>query len=56
VKYENGYLLAGSNSILNRLKNYFSLLLNAHKFTDVRQIEIYTAEPLVLIQAEGETL
>jgi hypothetical protein len=32
---------------LNRWKNYFSKLLNVHRVSDVRQIEIHTAEPLV---------
>jgi hypothetical protein len=42
---ENGDLLADSH-ILNRWRNY-SQLLNAHRVSDVRQTEIYTAEPLV---------
>jgi hypothetical protein len=33
---------------LNRWKNYFSQLLNVHRVSDVRQIEIHTAKPLVL--------
>jgi hypothetical protein len=28
-------------------KNYFSQLLNVHRVSNVRQIEIHTAEPLV---------
>jgi hypothetical protein len=40
-------LLAVSHSILNRWKNYFSQLLNAHNVSDVRQIEVHTAKPLV---------
>jgi hypothetical protein len=44
---ENGDLLADSNIILNRWKSYFSQLLNVHNISDVRQIEIHTAEPLV---------
>jgi hypothetical protein len=32
---------------LNRWKNYFCQLLNVHGVNDVRQTEIYTAEPLV---------
>jgi hypothetical protein len=32
---------------LNRWKKYFSQLLNVHRVTDVRQIEIYKAGPLV---------
>jgi hypothetical protein len=47
VKDENGDLLADSHNILNTRKNYFSQLLNLHRFSDVRQIEIHTAEPLV---------
>jgi hypothetical protein len=34
-------------NILNRWKNCFSLLLNVHNVSDVRQIEVHTAEPLV---------
>jgi hypothetical protein len=30
---------------LNRWKNYFSQLLNVHRVSDVRQIEIHTSEP-----------
>ncbi|PNF19615.1 hypothetical protein B7P43_G03232 [Cryptotermes secundus] len=47
VKDENGDLLADSHNILNRWKNYFSQLLNVHRVSDVRQIEIDTAEPLI---------
>jgi hypothetical protein len=32
----NGDLLADSHNILNRLKNYFSRLLNVHNGSDVR--------------------
>jgi hypothetical protein len=46
VQDANGDLLAGSH-ILNKWKNYFSQLLNVHRVSDVRQIEIHTAEPLV---------
>jgi hypothetical protein len=46
VKVENGDLLADFH-ILNTWKNYFSQLLNVHSISDVRQIEIHTAEPLV---------
>jgi hypothetical protein len=46
VKDENGDLLADSCNILNRWKNY-SQLLNLHRVTVVRQMEIRTAEPLV---------
>jgi hypothetical protein len=34
VKDENGDLLADSHNILNRWKNYFSQLLNAHNVND----------------------
>jgi hypothetical protein len=33
--------------MLNRWKNYFSQLLNAYNVSDVRQIEVHMAEPLV---------
>jgi hypothetical protein len=46
MKNENSDLLADSH-VLNRWKYYFSQLLNVHSFSDVRQIEIHTAEPLV---------
>jgi hypothetical protein len=46
VKDKNGDLLADSHNILNRW-NYFSQLLNVHNVSDVRQMEEYTAEPLV---------
>jgi hypothetical protein len=36
-----------NHNILNRWKNYFSQLLNVHRVSNVRQIEIHTAEPLV---------
>jgi hypothetical protein len=47
VKDENGDLLADSNNNVNRWKSYFSPLLNVHKVSTVRQIEIHSAEPLV---------
>jgi hypothetical protein len=47
VKHETGDLLADSHNILNIWKNYFSQLLNVHRVSDVRQIEIHTPEPLV---------
>jgi hypothetical protein len=47
VKDENGDLSADSHNILKRGKNYFSQLLNVHNVSDVRQIEVHTAEPLV---------
>jgi hypothetical protein len=45
VKDENCDCPADSHNILNRWKNYFSQLLNVHRVSDVRQIEIQTAEP-----------
>jgi hypothetical protein len=46
MKDENGVLLADLHNILNRWRNYFSLL-NVHNVSDVRQIEVHMAEPLV---------
>jgi hypothetical protein len=48
VKDENGDLLVDSHNILNKWKIYFSQLLNVHNVSDVRQIKVRTAEPLVL--------
>jgi hypothetical protein len=47
VKDENGDLLADSHNILITWKNYFSQLLNVNNVSDIRQIEMHTAEPLV---------
>jgi hypothetical protein len=47
VPDENGDMLTDSQNILNRRKNYFSQLLNIHRVSDVREIEIHTVEPLV---------
>jgi hypothetical protein len=47
TKDENCDPLADSHTILNRRKKYFSQLLNVHRASDVRQIEIHTVEPLV---------
>jgi hypothetical protein len=49
VKDENGDLPANSHNILNRWRNYsyFCQLLNVHNVSDVRQIEVHTAKPLV---------
>jgi hypothetical protein len=47
VKDENGDLLADSHNILNRWKNYFSQLQNVHSVSDVKHVEICTAEPFV---------
>jgi hypothetical protein len=54
VKDENGDLLADSHNILNRWKNYFPQLLNVRNVSDVRQIEVYTAEPLVPASSHHE--
>jgi hypothetical protein len=47
VKDENGDLLADSNTTVKKWKSYFSQLLNVHDVSDVRQIEVHTAEALV---------
>jgi hypothetical protein len=47
VKVQNGDLLADSHNILNLWMNYFPQLLDVHNVSDVRQIEVHTAEPLV---------
>jgi hypothetical protein len=47
VKNANGVRLADSNDILNKWMNYFAQLLNVHRVSDVRQIEIQTPQPLV---------
>jgi hypothetical protein len=47
VKDENGDLFADSHNILNRWKNYYYYYLNVHKVSDVWQIRMHTAEPLV---------
>jgi hypothetical protein len=48
VKDESCNLLADSHNILNWWKKYFPQLLNVHDVSEVRQIEVHTAEPLVL--------
>jgi hypothetical protein len=40
VKDENGDLLADANNILNRWNDYFYQFFNAHRVSDVRQIEM----------------
>jgi len=40
-------LVTGSHSILARWRNHCSQLLNVYVVSDVRQTEIYTAEPLL---------
>jgi hypothetical protein len=47
VKDKNGDLLADPHNILNRWKNDFSQLLNVHRISDIRQIEIHTDEQLL---------
>jgi hypothetical protein len=39
--------LADSQNILNRRKKYFPQLFNVHSVSDVRQIEMHTAETIV---------
>jgi hypothetical protein len=40
-------VLAGTQNILNRWKNFFNQVLNVHAAHDVRQMAIHTAEPLI---------
>jgi hypothetical protein len=47
VNDESGDLLADSRNNLNRRKSYFYQLLTVHNVSDVRQIDIHTAEPRV---------
>jgi hypothetical protein len=47
VKDENGDLLADSHNILNKWKICCSQSLKVYRVTDVRHIEIHTAELLV---------
>jgi hypothetical protein len=47
MKDENDDLLADSNSILHRWKNCFSQLLNVRRVSDIGQIGIHRADPLV---------
>jgi hypothetical protein len=47
VKDENDDLIADSHNTLNRWKNYSCQLLNMQNVSDVRQIEVHTAEQLV---------
>jgi hypothetical protein len=54
VKDENGDLLADSQNILDRWRNRFSQLLNVQNVSDVRQILVHTAEPLVPSHLEVE--
>jgi hypothetical protein len=47
LKDGNYVLIADSHYILNRWKNYFCQFLNVHNGSDIRQIEVHRAEPLV---------
>jgi hypothetical protein len=47
VKDENSYLITDSHSILARWRNHSSQLFNVHGVSNIRQTEIYAAEPLV---------
>jgi hypothetical protein len=47
VKDENGNLLTKAHYILNKVEELLLSVMNVHSVTDVRQIEIYTAEPLI---------
>jgi hypothetical protein len=40
-------MLADSQNILNLWKKCFSQLLNVHNVSDVRQVEVHRAEPLL---------
>jgi hypothetical protein len=46
VKNQNDDLFEDSNNILNMWKSYFSQLLIIHNASDIRHIEIHTAEPI----------
>jgi hypothetical protein len=54
VKDENGDLLADSHNILKTQKSCFSHLMNVHNVSDVRQIEVHMAEPLVPVPSSFE--
>jgi hypothetical protein len=47
-------LLADSHNVLKRWKKYFSQLLNVHRVSGVRQIEIHTAGSLVSDHSPSE--
>jgi hypothetical protein len=47
IKDANGNLLTDLQSVLNRWKKFFNLVLNVHGVHDVRQMDIHTAEQLV---------
>jgi hypothetical protein len=47
IKDENGNLLADTQSVLNRWKNFFNQVINVHGIHGIRQMDILPAEPLV---------
>jgi hypothetical protein len=47
MKDGNCDLFADTHNILYKWKNYFSQLLNAHNVSDIRQMDVHTAESLV---------
>jgi len=51
VKDEKCDLVTDSHSILARRRNHFSQLLNIHRVNDVRQTELHTAKPIVLLKS-----
>jgi hypothetical protein len=54
VKDIKGDLITDSNSILARWSNHFTQLFNVHGVSDVRQTEIFTAEPLVPVSLKRQ--
>jgi hypothetical protein len=47
IKVEKVNLIAVPQNVLNRWKNLFNQLLKVHGFHEVRQMDMYTTEPLV---------
>jgi hypothetical protein len=48
VKYENGDVLVDSHKILNTyVEELFLSIVNVHRVSDVRRIEIHKTEPFV---------
>jgi hypothetical protein len=47
IKDKIGHLLADSQNVLNRWKNFFNQMINIHGVHNVRQEDIQTTEPLV---------
>jgi hypothetical protein len=52
VSNENTDLLEDSHNVLNRWEKYLSQSPNEHRSSDVRRIEIHTAEPLTRFEFE----